>query len=61
MDSVSPEDQTILDALSHAVAEALDRKQRLGQYAVVWHEGRPVFIGDELPKPIPTKELENAE
>ena len=61
MDAVSPEDQTILDALSHAVAEALDRKQRLGQYAVVWRDGKPAFIGDELPKPTPTRELENAE
>ena len=49
MDMVSPEDQQILDALRRAVAEALDREQRLGQYAVVWREGRPVIIGEELP------------
>ena len=61
MDGVTPEDQTILDALRHAVAETLDRKQRLGQYAVVWQDGKPAFIGDELPKSKPTKELENAE
>ena len=47
MDIVSPEDQQILDALRKAVAEALDRKQRLGQYAVVWREGRPVIIGEK--------------
>ena len=49
MDMVSPEDQQILNTLQEAVAEALERKQRLGQYAVVWREGRPVIIGEEAP------------
>jgi len=38
-----------LDALRRAVAEALDRKRRLGQYAVVWREGRAVCIGPDAP------------
>jgi hypothetical protein len=38
-----------LDALKRAVAEALDRKRRLGQYAVVWREGRAVCIGPDAP------------
>lgn len=29
-------------ALRQAVAKALDRKRRLGHYAVVWRDGRPV-------------------
>ena len=57
MDGVTPEDQTILDALRHAVAETLDRKQRLGQYAVVWRDGRPVLIGEELPQSPMTEDL----
>lgn len=48
--SLSPEDQQILDVLRNAVAEALERKRRLGQYAVVWRDGQPVIIGEELPK-----------
>lgn len=38
-----------LDALRRAVAEALERKRRLGQYAVVWREGRAVCIGPDAP------------
>ena len=41
--------QQALDALRSAVAEALERKRRLGQYAVIWRDGRVVRIeGDEL-------------
>lgn len=29
-------------ALRQAVAKALDRKRRLGHYAVVWRDGQPV-------------------
>ena len=38
-----------LDTLKRAVAEALERKRRLGQYAVVWREGRPMCIGPDAP------------
>lgn len=38
-----------LDALTRAVAGALERKRRLGQYAVVWREDRPVCIGPDAP------------
>jgi hypothetical protein len=38
-----------LDALKRAVAEALDRKRRLGQYYVVWRDGRAVRIGPDAP------------
>ena len=32
----------VLDVLKRAVAEALERKRKLGQYAVIWREGRVV-------------------
>ena len=38
-----------LGALQRAVAEALERKRRLGQYAVVWRDGRAVCIGPDAP------------
>ena len=47
MSQLSIEDQRCLDALRDAVAKALERKRRLGQYAVVWRDGRPVRIGGE--------------
>ena len=40
---------TALDALTRAVAKALERKRLLGQYAVVWQDGRAVCIGPDAP------------
>lgn len=48
---LSAEDQQALDVLRNAVAEALDRKRRLGQYAVIWRDGRAVKIGPEEEPP----------
>lgn len=33
-----------LRSLRKAVRDAIDRKRRLGQYAVVWRRGRPVRL-----------------
>ncbi|PIP03038.1 MAG: hypothetical protein COW18_05755 [Zetaproteobacteria bacterium CG12_big_fil_rev_8_21_14_0_65_54_13] len=41
----SKESQVMLDTLKTAVADALEKKRRLGQYAVVWKNGKPVRIG----------------
>ena len=45
----SIEAQKILAALQAAVTSTLERKRRLGHYAVVWQDGRPVAIGDDRP------------
>ena len=46
VDSLSPQgheyEAKVLDVLKRAVAEALERKRKLGQYAVVWRDGRVV-------------------
>jgi hypothetical protein len=39
----------VLDVLKRAVAEALERQRKLGQYAVIWHEGRVVGTGPDAP------------
>ncbi|MCY4199686.1 MAG: hypothetical protein OXE81_00320 [Gammaproteobacteria bacterium] len=39
----------VLDALNKAVAEALDRKRKLGQYAVFWRDGEIVYEGPDAP------------
>ncbi len=44
----SAKGQAALNALQRAVAKTLDNKQRLGQYAVVWQDGKPVIIGGVL-------------
>ena len=49
MRSLTEETQVILDALKRTAAETLDRKRRLGHYAVVWRDGKPVLIGDDAP------------
>ena len=38
-----------LESLRRAVAKELDRKRRLGHYAVFWRDGRVVFEGDDAP------------
>jgi len=44
MSTLSADDQRALDVLRSAVAEALERKRRLGQYAVIWRDGKIVRI-----------------
>ncbi|MBX3617884.1 hypothetical protein [Nitrosomonas sp.] len=48
--TLSKKDQVILDSLQKAVPQALERKRRLGHYAVVWRNGKPVMIGEDAPK-----------
>ena len=47
--SPSTQSQLMLEALQRAVTQALDRKKRLGQYAVIWRDGKPALIGDDAP------------
>lgn len=37
----------VLESLRKTVAKTLDRKKRLGQYAVVWQDGNPAIIGGD--------------
>lgn len=47
----SPFAQQALAAMKQAVSKELDRKKRLGHYAVVWKDGKPIKIGeDTLPR-----------
>lgn len=50
MTQLSPDTQEMLDSLRNAVADALERKRRLGQYAVFWQDGKPVLIGEDAPR-----------
>ena len=49
MTHLAPDTQEMLDSLRTAVAETLDRKRRLGQYAVIWQDDKPVLVGDDAP------------
>jgi hypothetical protein len=46
----SPESIAMLKALRDAVAKDLDRKKRLGQYAVIWQDGCLMQVGDDAPQ-----------
>ncbi|WP_280550453.1 MULTISPECIES: hypothetical protein [unclassified Halomonas] len=46
---VSQAGQLMLQSLRQSVAEALEKKRRLGQYAVIWQNGQPVVVGDDAP------------
>ncbi|CUR46200.1 hypothetical protein BN2364_1759 [Alloalcanivorax xenomutans] len=49
MTQLAPDTQEMLDSLRTAVAETLERKRRLGQYAVIWQDGKPVLVGEDAP------------
>ncbi|MBF0415369.1 MAG: hypothetical protein HQL78_10900 [Magnetococcales bacterium] len=50
MTTITQEDPRILEALQAAVCEELDRKKRLGHYAVFWQDGKAVAIGEDAPQ-----------
>ncbi|PKM14894.1 MAG: hypothetical protein CVV12_11430 [Gammaproteobacteria bacterium HGW-Gammaproteobacteria-2] len=45
----SPEGQRQLEMLLQAVGKTLEKKRRLGHYAVTWRDGKPVVLGDDAP------------
>lgn len=49
MSQFSQDTQKILEMLKKVAAETLDRKRRLGHYAVIWRDGKPVAIGEDAP------------
>ena len=46
----SQDSQTMLDTLKTAVNKTLDKKKRLGQYAVIWSDDKPVLVGADVPE-----------
>jgi len=47
----TPDAFAILECLRQTAAQTLERKRRLGHYAVIWQDGGPVLVGDDAPKP----------
>ena len=46
----SPDTQQMLESLKQAVTQALEKKKLLGQYAVIWENGKPVAVGKDAPE-----------
>ena len=49
----------VLDVLKQAVAEALERKRRLGGYAVMWREG-PWSASGQMRRALPARRVAGA-
>ena len=47
MKDIKQHAQDVLNSLQKSVDEALDKKRRLGQYAVVWEDGKVVRLFEE--------------
>ena len=58
MISASKQARETLDILRFAVTEELERKKRLGHYAVIWQDGKPVLIGAESDPVLAQQSLE---
>ncbi|ERS81959.1 hypothetical protein [Halomonas sp. PBN3] len=62
MTQLAPDTQEMLDSLRTAVADTLERKRRLGQYAVIWQDGKPVLVGEDAPtKPMEEQDEQGRE
>jgi len=46
----SDEGKQLLETLRQAVGKTLEKKRRLGQYAVTWQDGKPVLTGEDAPR-----------
>lgn len=51
----SEESKIIQKALQDAVAAALEKKRKLGQYAVFWDGEKPIAIGEDAPSEVGNK------
>ena len=47
MTDIQEQAQKVMDSLAKTVREELDRKRRLGQYAVIWRDNKVVRLFEE--------------
>lgn len=47
---IQKDTQIMLDTLNEAVAEALEKKRKLGQYAVMWKDNKVHIVTNNDPK-----------
>jgi hypothetical protein len=50
MTTIPPDIQKTLEILKKVAADTLERKRRLGHYAIIWKDGKPVAIGEDAPE-----------
>ncbi len=52
----SQESLVIQTVLNKAIAATLEKKRRLGQYAVFWENDKVVYRGDDAPRLTPNQD-----
>lgn len=50
MSELSDQTQIMWATLKKVAADTLERKRRLGEYAVIWQDGKPVFTEGDAPE-----------
>lgn len=50
MTMVSDDTLQILETLKKVAAKTLEKKRRLGQYAVIWRDGKAMTVGEDAPQ-----------
>ncbi|EKU97042.1 hypothetical protein Lepto7375DRAFT_1083 [Leptolyngbya sp. PCC 7375] len=50
---VSDDTLQILETLKKVATKTLEQKQRLGQYAVIWRDGKATTVGEDAPQDAP--------
>ena len=56
----SEKSQQTLETMKQAVVKALEKKRRLGQYAVIWEDGNPVLVGEDAPQTLSGQEAKSS-
>lgn len=49
MTALDSDTQRLLESLRKTATDVLERKRRLGHYAVIWKDKAPLAIGDDAP------------
>lgn len=49
MTKIPADTKKILDLLRQVASDTLEKKRRLGHYAVVWRDGKSVLVGEDAP------------
>ena len=60
MTALDSDTQRLLTSLRKTATNVLEKKRRLGHYAVIWKEGAPLAVGEDAPsQEAPTPEAQN--
>ena len=50
MTMISDDTLQILETLKQVASKTLEKKRKLGHYAVVWRDGKAIAVGEDAPQ-----------